>query len=91
MDDNYTLVLVLSISALVGAIAVGIRQMYHCRSGCCESDCQKSMPDRTTVNETTPFLDSENIKNINSIIHSHMDSSRLSPASARKIVIPSTV
>jgi len=90
MDENYTLVLVLSISALVGAVAIGIKQMYHCKSLCCESDCSKNNEN----NEKTPFLNI-NTPEINDIItRSRSNSTKLSPASARKVsfqavVIPS--
>ena len=41
MSDNYNVILALAVSALVTSLGLALRQIYHCRSGCCESDCTK--------------------------------------------------
>jgi len=42
--------------AIIGACGLILRQVYHCQSGCCESDCIKSQ-------ETAPILVSQPILN----------------------------
>jgi len=59
MDDNYTVILVISIAGLLTAIGATIRHIYKCNCCCINSKCNQPQEDDEKTPILSPSLDSK--------------------------------
>lgn len=57
MDDNYTVILVISIAGLLTAIGASIRHIYKCNCCCINSKCNQPQDDSEKTPILSPSLD----------------------------------
>lgn len=80
--DNTT-ILIIALCGLIMAIGVTIKQMYHCKSGCFESDCVKPSSRKPTLT-----AEESAIVNLQSQIQSEMFRQSISPPNPTRTSSP---